>query len=167
MNSSAEFRFIHCCLLVFEHHRPTLKVNLTGLNHFSLATYGLQLPLPTLNLSRYRAKPKAKYEMRSVALFRWHFQPLAIVHFRGAPKIFFITFIAFHLLPPRLIKTARLSSPSCLSCRQPEPLHYLSRFLGLQIILHHKGLGLPRIVYVHMRGFYGSKCSNPQCHVPI
>jgi hypothetical protein len=42
------------------------------------------IPLPTLSLSRYRTKPKAKYEMRSVALFRWHFQPLAVVHFHGA-----------------------------------------------------------------------------------
>jgi len=38
---------------------------------------------------RYRIRPKAKYEMRSVALFRWHSQPLAVVHFRGALTGFF------------------------------------------------------------------------------
>jgi hypothetical protein len=35
---------------------------------------------------RYHIQPKAQYEMRSVALFRQHFQLLAEVHFRGAPK---------------------------------------------------------------------------------
>jgi hypothetical protein len=45
-------------------------IKLTELNHFSLAAYGLQFPLPTLNRVRYHTQPKAKYEMRSVALFR-------------------------------------------------------------------------------------------------
>ncbi len=51
-----------------------------------LSAYGLQFSLPTLNLVRYRIKPKARYEMRSVALFRQHFQLLVEVHFRGAPE---------------------------------------------------------------------------------
>ena len=46
------------------------QLELTELNHFSLVAYGLQLPLPTLSPVRYRTQPKAKYEMRSVALSR-------------------------------------------------------------------------------------------------
>ena len=83
------YRFTHYC---FQDHvcpKPTHRSKLTGLNHFSLATYGLQFPLPTLNHVHYYTQPKAKYEMRSVALFRWHFQPLAVVHFRGAHMGFF------------------------------------------------------------------------------
>jgi hypothetical protein len=38
---------------------------------------------------RRHIRSKAKYEMRSVALFRWHSQPLAVVHFRGALTGFF------------------------------------------------------------------------------
>ena len=36
---------------------------------------------------------RSEYEMRSVALFRQHFQLLAEVHFRGAPKVQFITIV--------------------------------------------------------------------------
>ena len=60
-------------------------IQLTELNHFNLAAYGLQLPVPTLNQMRYHIRLKAQYEMRSVALFRQHLQLLAEVHCRGAP----------------------------------------------------------------------------------
>ena len=70
---------------VFRNHRPSHFL-FSRLNHFNLSAYGLQISLPTLNLIRYRIKTKARYEMRSVALFRQHFQLLVEVHFRGAPK---------------------------------------------------------------------------------
>ena len=70
INVAAKLRFIYCCLLVNKRHRPSSKKLLTGLNHFNLAIYGLQLPLSTLNRMRYRIQPKTKYEMCLVALFR-------------------------------------------------------------------------------------------------
>ena len=70
---------------VFRNHRPSHFL-FSRLNHFNLSAYGLQISLPTLNLIRYRIKPTARYEMRSVALFRQHFQLLVEVHFRGAPE---------------------------------------------------------------------------------
>jgi hypothetical protein len=62
------------------------SILLTRLNHFDLTAYGLQISLPTLNPMRCHIEPKAKYEIRSVAFFRQHFQLLAEVHFRGAPE---------------------------------------------------------------------------------
>ena len=82
-------RFSDVCIFafrLFDALSHSSRNQLTRLNHFSLAAYGFQLPLPTLNQVRHHNWPKAEYEMRSVALFRWHFQPLAEVHFRGAPK---------------------------------------------------------------------------------
>ena len=80
-------RFSDVCIFafrLFDALSHSSRNQLTGLNHFSLAAYGFQLPLPTLNQVRHHNWPKAEYGMRSVALFRWHFQPLAEVHFRGA-----------------------------------------------------------------------------------
>ena len=82
---SADCRHNHCCFQVNGDPEPPLILVLSELNLFSLAAYGLQHPLPTLNPLRYHNRSKAKYEMRSVTLSRWRFQPLAVVHFRGAP----------------------------------------------------------------------------------
>jgi hypothetical protein len=59
---------------------------LTRLNHFSLAAYGLQYPMPTLNPYVAISSPRLSTKCVGFTLFRRLFQPLAVRRFRGAPQ---------------------------------------------------------------------------------
>ena len=64
---------------------PQNPVN--GAQSLQPMAYGLQIPLSTLNRLCYHTRPKTRYEMLSVKLFRSYFQRLAVVRFRGARDI--------------------------------------------------------------------------------